>query len=72
MSSTTITPSVAARIEPPYIPAATSEPNWVRFSLIAIAVGFAVLFLLVCLLWFAPCSPCWKKLNASWKKPLQA
>ncbi len=47
MSSATITPSTAARIEPPYIPAATSEPGWVRIALIAIAVGFAILFLLI-------------------------
>jgi hypothetical protein len=47
MSTATITPSTAARIEPPYVPAATSEPGWVRIALIAIAVGFAILFLLI-------------------------
>ena len=47
MSTATITPSTAARIEPPYVPAATSEPGWVRITLIAIAVGFAILFLLI-------------------------
>ncbi len=36
-----------ARIEPPYVPAATQEPTWVRLLLIAIALGFAFLFLLV-------------------------
>jgi sulfate transport system permease protein len=47
MNTATITPSTAARIEPPYVPAATSEPGWVRITLIAIAVGFAILFLLI-------------------------
>jgi len=47
MTTATITPTSTARIEPPYVPAATSEPNWVRFSLIVIAVGFAILFLLI-------------------------
>jgi sulfate transport system permease protein len=47
MSAATITPTVAARVEPPYVPAATSEPSWVRIGLIAIAVGFAILFLLI-------------------------
>ena len=47
MSTAAITPSTAARIEPPYVPAATSEPGWVRIALIAIAVGFAILFLLI-------------------------
>ena len=37
----------AARIEPPYVPAATSEPAWVRALLITVALGFAFLFLLV-------------------------
>ncbi|MEO0317180.1 MAG: sulfate transporter permease subunit CysW [Pseudomonadota bacterium] len=36
-----------ARVEPPYVPAATQEPTWVRLLLIAIALGFAFLFLLV-------------------------
>ncbi len=36
-----------SRIEPPYVPAATSEPAWVRALLIAAALGFAFLFLLV-------------------------
>jgi sulfate transport system permease protein len=47
MSTATITSGTAARIEPPYVPAATSEPGWVRIALIAIAVGFAILFLLI-------------------------
>jgi sulfate transport system permease protein len=47
MNSATITSGTAARIEPPYVPAATSEPGWVRIALIAIAVGFAILFLLI-------------------------
>jgi len=47
MSTATITPSTAARIEPPYVPAATGEPGWVRITLITIAVGFAILFLLI-------------------------
>ena len=47
MSTATITTSTAARIEPPYVPAATSEPAWVRIALIAIAVSFAILFLLI-------------------------
>jgi len=47
MSTATITPSTAARIEPPYVPAATGEPGWVRIALITIAVGFAILFLLI-------------------------
>lgn len=37
----------AVRIEPPYVPAATSEPAWVRALLIGIALAFAFLFLLV-------------------------
>ncbi len=37
----------AARIEPPYVPAATAEPTWVRLLLIGIALAFAFLFLLV-------------------------
>ena len=40
-------PHAAARAEPPYVPAATQEPTWVRLLLIAIALGFAFLFLLV-------------------------
>ncbi len=47
MSTATITPAAAARIEPPYVPAATGEPGWVRIALITIAVGFAILFLLI-------------------------
>jgi sulfate transport system permease protein len=47
MSTATITPSTVARIEPPYVPAATGEPGWVRITLITIAVGFAILFLLI-------------------------
>lgn len=47
MSTATITPAVAAGIEPPYVPAATGEPVWVRIALITIAVGFAILFLLI-------------------------
>ena len=47
MSTATIAPNTAARIEPPYVPAATSEPPWVRIALITIAVGFAILFLLI-------------------------
>lgn len=47
MSTATITPPVAAGIEPPYVPAATGEPVWVRIALITIAVGFAILFLLI-------------------------
>jgi sulfate transport system permease protein len=43
----TIAQSVASRIEPPYVPAATTEPAWVRALLIAIALGFAFLFLMV-------------------------
>jgi sulfate transport system permease protein len=35
------------RIEPPYMPAATTEPTWVRLSLIGIALLFSVLFLLI-------------------------
>lgn len=35
------------RIEPPYLPAATTEPTWVRLSLIAVALLFAILFLLI-------------------------
>jgi sulfate transport system permease protein len=47
MSTATITPAAAARIEPPYVTAATGEPGWVRIALITIAVGFAILFLLI-------------------------
>ncbi len=52
MSATaaTLSRSDAARIaraEPPYVPAATQEPTWVRLLLIAIALAFAFLFLLV-------------------------
>jgi sulfate transport system permease protein len=43
----TIAQCVASRIEPPYVPAATTEPAWVRALLIAIALGFAFLFLMV-------------------------
>ncbi len=35
------------RIEPPYLPAATTEPTWVRLSLIGIALLFSILFLLI-------------------------
>lgn len=35
------------RAEPPYVPAATQEPAWVRGLLIALALGFAFLFLMV-------------------------
>ena len=35
------------RIEPPYLPAATTEPHWVRLSLITIALLFAGLFLFI-------------------------
>lgn len=35
------------RIEPPYMPAATTEPTWVRLSLIGIALLFSILFLLI-------------------------
>ena len=44
---TSIARPAAARIEPPYVPAATSEPAWVRALLIGIALAFAFLFLLV-------------------------
>jgi sulfate transport system permease protein len=49
MSTTTVPLAAhdAVRIEPPYMPAATHEPTWVRWLLIAIALGFAFLFLLV-------------------------
>ena len=40
-------PSRAAHIEPPYVPSATTEPTWVRLLLIAIALAFSVLFLLI-------------------------
>lgn len=45
----TALPSAAEprRIEPPYLPAATTEPTWVRLSLIAVALLFAILFLLI-------------------------
>jgi sulfate transport system permease protein len=43
----TIAQSLASRIEPPYVPAATTEPAWVRALLISIALGFAFLFLMV-------------------------
>ncbi len=46
-ATTTLAHAPASRIEPPYVPAATSEPAWVRALLLAIALGFAVLFLLV-------------------------
>lgn len=42
-----LAPPTMARIEPPYVPAATSEPAWVRALLIGIALAFAFLFLLV-------------------------
>jgi sulfate transport system permease protein len=45
--ATTLPKPAAARIEPPYVPAATAEPGWVRATLIAIALAFAFLFLLV-------------------------
>jgi sulfate transport system permease protein len=35
------------RIEPPYLPAATTEPTWVRLSLIGIALLFSILFLFI-------------------------
>jgi sulfate transport system permease protein len=35
------------RIEPPYMPAATTEPTWIRLSLIRIALLFSILFLLI-------------------------
>ena len=35
------------RVEPPYLPAATTEPTWVRLSLIGIALLFSILFLLI-------------------------
>lgn len=35
------------RIEPPYMPAATTEPTWVRLWLIGIALLFSILFLLI-------------------------
>jgi sulfate transport system permease protein len=49
MSTTTVPLAAhdAVRIEPPYMPSATHEPTWVRWLLIAIALGFAFLFLLV-------------------------
>lgn len=46
-ATTTLAHAPSSRIEPPYVPAATSEPAWVRALLLAIALGFAVLFLLV-------------------------
>ena len=46
----TATPSMTMaaeprRIEPPYMPAATTEPTWVRLSLIGIVLLFSILFL---------------------------
>lgn len=35
------------RIEPPYLPAATTEPIWVRLSLIGIALLFSIFFLFI-------------------------
>jgi sulfate transport system permease protein len=35
------------RVEPPYLPAATTEPTWVRLSLIGIALLFSILFLFI-------------------------
>ena len=35
------------RVEPPYLPTATTEPTWVRLSLIGIALLFSILFLLI-------------------------
>ncbi len=46
-SSPGLTTADAVRVEPPYVPAATQEPPWVRALLIALALGFAFLFLLV-------------------------
>ncbi len=46
-ASSVLAQSKSARIEPPYVPAATSEPPWVRALLIGIALAFAFLFLLV-------------------------
>ncbi len=46
-AATTASPALPARIEPPYVPAATTEPAWVRAALIAAALAFALLFLLV-------------------------
>ena len=34
-----------ARIEPPCTPAATTEPTWIRLTLITVALAFALLFL---------------------------
>jgi len=50
MSTATPAMTMAAeprRIEPPYMPAATTEPTWVRLSLIGIALLFSILFLLI-------------------------
>lgn len=46
-AANTLAQPQAARIEPPYVPAATAEPAWVRALLIGIALAFAFLFLLV-------------------------
>ncbi len=46
-ASPALAPPQASRIEPPYVPAATAEPAWVRLLLIGIALAFAFLFLLV-------------------------
>jgi len=50
MSTATPAMTMAAeprRIEPPYMPAATTEPTWVRLSLIGIALLFSIFFLLI-------------------------
>jgi sulfate/thiosulfate transport system permease protein len=48
MSAVAIAPAVAApRFEPVLSPAATTEPAWVRVLLIAVALGFALLFLFI-------------------------
>lgn len=46
-ASSSLSQPLAVRIEPPYVPAATSEPAWVRALLIGTALAFAFLFLLV-------------------------
>ena len=47
-AATSLAASAAgARIEPPYVPAATQEPGWVRWLLIGIALVFLTLFLFV-------------------------
>ena len=50
MSTATPALTIAAaprRIEPPYLPAATTEPIWVRLSLIGIALLFSIFFLFI-------------------------